>query len=432
VKPFTLSLKLSLPLVLSLSACSGAVDTIGSTSTSAITLAPADAARLLDFVNYPGTDLTVLDEQIGLDARAAKNIIAHRDGSDAVAPSGDDQLFASIADLDAVSYIGDSALAKLQSWSAAHRAPAAETEESVAFAGWQVESVVFGANHAAQSELDSFLDARAANGLVAGRPFASLAQVAAVPYVGATALGKLRDHAIVWWPAAHGAPAPSGNGLGGSFDGVSFDDATAQVALEIANQATYNDLVLHGLPATGAAPIVGNRPYTTVAQVSAVSGVGPATMTALKGYAQSGQWGAPPPQGCVGSFDDAVGPHLADLLLVSESDRPFDLVSFPGAASTSPPTAASFFKLLNKPSNWSYESRDPSGYYRAFEPANASADPNAASLVQAAIAAQLTSVIYVAVHKPASDPYHAEVDVYLIGRTACGDLVGLHAIAVET
>ena len=52
--------------------------------------------------------------------------------------------------------------------------------------------------------------------------------------------------------------------------------------------------------------------------------------------------------------------------------------------------------------------------------------------MQAAIAAQLTDVIYVAVHKPASDLYQAEVDVYLIGRTACGDLVGLHAISVET
>jgi hypothetical protein len=56
---------------------------------------------------------------------------------------------------------------------------------------------------------------------------------------------------------------------------------------------------------------------------------------------------------------------------------------------------------------------------------------DAAALVEAATA-QLSDVIYIAVHKPNSDPYHAEVDVYLIGRTTCGDLVGLHSVAVET
>jgi len=124
----------------------------------------------------------------------------------------------------------------------------------------------------------------------------------AVPYVGATALDKLRAHAFVWWTAMRGTPT-----LAGSFDGVAFDDATARIALDIANHATYIEMSQHGVPGTGAAPIVGNRPYTKVAQVAAVSGVGPATMSALKAYAQSGQWGNP--AACVTRFDDAVGPR---------------------------------------------------------------------------------------------------------------------------
>jgi len=41
-------------------------------------------------------------------------------------------------------------------------------------------------------------------------------------------------------------------------------------------------------------------------------------------------------------------------------------------------------------------------------------------------------VIYVAAHAPAGSPDQAEVNVYLVGRTSCGDLVGPHAIAIET
>ena len=40
--------------------------------------------------------------------------------------------------------------------------------------------------------------------------------------------------------------------------------------------------------------------------------------------------------------------------------------------------------------------------------------------------------VELSVHKPATDPYHAEVDVYLVGRTSSSDWVGLHSISVET
>jgi hypothetical protein len=44
----------------------------------------------------------------------------------------------------------------------------------------------------------------------------------------------------------------------------------------------------------------------------------------------------------------------------------------------------------------------------------------------------LTDVVYVAVHAPASSPDRAQVQVYLLGRTRCGDLVGIHSISIET
>jgi hypothetical protein len=56
-------------------------------------------------------------------------------------------------------------------------------------------------------------------------------------------------------------------------------------------------MVAHGVYAAGASAIVGNRPYSTLAAVAAVSGVGASTMRGLHQYASSGTWmpGVEPP-----------------------------------------------------------------------------------------------------------------------------------------
>jgi hypothetical protein len=88
--------------------------------------------------------------------------------------------------------------------------------------------------------------------------------------------------------------------------------------------------------------------------------------------------------------------------------------------------------LVSEVPGMTVEQRDPSNYYVAFEPASDMADANAGTALEAAVTANLTDVIYVAVSLPHSDPYHAEVRVYLLGRDGCGNLVGLESIAVET
>ena len=58
--------------------------------------------------------------------------------------------------------------------------------------------------------------------------------------------------------------APGAPGLAGTFDGVTFDEATAAAALGIANQATIDQLVAHGMTTTNAGRVVnGGRPYAT-------------------------------------------------------------------------------------------------------------------------------------------------------------------------
>src|SRR5262245_10248826 len=101
-----------LPFVL-LAACAGSVGSSDGTSSGSLALSPADSARVLDFVNYPGTDAATLDRLVGLDARAAAAIAARRNGADGVTPSDDDQPFTTVAQIDAIPYVGDAALSKL-------------------------------------------------------------------------------------------------------------------------------------------------------------------------------------------------------------------------------------------------------------------------------------------------------------------------------
>ena len=407
-----------LVVALALPACAEAWD--AETSDAALTISAGDAALVLDLVNYPATTVTVLDEAVGLDSRAATNILVHVAGADGVVLSADDDLFGDVAELDAIAYVGDAAFASLISYAHVHPAPTAESVEGVLFHGWEAEAVVWGVNNATLEELDvgAALDARAAQNLVAGRPYANVSAMGPVAYVGGVALGALRDYADVWFGMLHDATPP----LAGTFDGVAFDEATAHTALDIANGATSAELTGHGMAASPAAKIVASRPYTTLGAVAALTGVGTATMTALHGYAQSGDWGTPATD-CVGAFADAVQPHLAGLYFMSESDRLVELVSYPGEGTTAP-TAASVLALVGAPAGSTALLRDPAHFFQNLE------EPTAAAAIEAAYGALLTDVVYVAVIPPAPDD--VVVQVYVVGRTACGDLVGLKSIAIET
>jgi DNA uptake protein ComE-like DNA-binding protein len=160
-----------------------------------------EALGVLAFVNDAATTLTVLDVDAALDSRAAKSILAHRDGADGLAGTKDDNAFDSVQELDDVKYVGDSALAALLAYATAHGwVPASEdyygTVETVSFTYAEAEGVVALANTASEAELDedAGLDSRAAKALVAGRPFTDVEAVAAAKYVGPTALTALKAY----------------------------------------------------------------------------------------------------------------------------------------------------------------------------------------------------------------------------------------------
>ena len=71
---------------------------------------------LLAFVNDSETTFAVLDDDVGLDRRAAENLVDRRDGADGTFGTADDAPFTSIDDVDDVSYVGSVALSRLLDW----------------------------------------------------------------------------------------------------------------------------------------------------------------------------------------------------------------------------------------------------------------------------------------------------------------------------
>jgi hypothetical protein len=74
-------------------------------------LTAGQVAAVLALVNR--ASLAELDDEAGLDRRAAAGIVAHRDGADRIAGTADDDPFDDLAELDAVPWVGPVALARL-------------------------------------------------------------------------------------------------------------------------------------------------------------------------------------------------------------------------------------------------------------------------------------------------------------------------------
>lgn len=161
-----------------------------------------DAFGVLGLLNDSGTDLNLLDDDVGLDSRAARSLIAHRDGDDEVFGTADDTLFTSMSEVDAQYYVGDAAMEALLAYAEAQGWVPAEgdvvgTWEGVSFTAAQVSGVLEVANTATLTALDddAALDSRAAQNIVDTRPFVSIDALGAVSYVGPSALQKLQTYA---------------------------------------------------------------------------------------------------------------------------------------------------------------------------------------------------------------------------------------------
>ena len=142
----TISLPLALTLSLSL-ACTGdeALDDENAgfpdgKSDGGIDEGSPEALAVLALVNDTAVDVGELDNDAGLNATAAKNIIAHRDGSDAAAATADDDPYDTLAELDAVPFVGPIALTALLEYAKEKGLLGGEANVSVIFSPQPAEA----------------------------------------------------------------------------------------------------------------------------------------------------------------------------------------------------------------------------------------------------------------------------------------------------
>lgn len=169
-----------------------------------------EAVGVLRFLNSAAADERTLDIDAALDARAARNIAAHVRGADGVFGTADDDRLADVAELDAIAYVGESAIDKLVVYVRSIGGVPELDVEGVLLTAAEARAIVAAAGGATLAELDDTagLDARAARNLIAGRPYADIHAVAAVGYVGSAALEKLRMWAPTWTPPVAGRCDP--------------------------------------------------------------------------------------------------------------------------------------------------------------------------------------------------------------------------------
>jgi DNA uptake protein ComE-like DNA-binding protein len=175
---------------------------VSATDSSLVAEGSPEAIGLLGFLNAPTTTVELLDVKVGLDKRAAANIIAHVIGPDQVRGTKDDNPFDTVAELDAISYVGATAMAKLVAYVEAQGLVPNEMLGGVPVTAAQMTAIMNVANNASltQLDVDAGLDSRAAKNIVAARPFANPGDLGNVKYVGASAIEHLRDYAPRWTP----------------------------------------------------------------------------------------------------------------------------------------------------------------------------------------------------------------------------------------
>lgn len=418
------------------------VDDEQGTSQLGLSMSAADQALVLARVNDPRTTVELLNTNAGLDSRAAKGIVAARNGADGVAVTADDQPFATIAALDAVAYVGDSALSKVLTFAKREPASPDVTVENVRFAGWQAETVVWGVNTVPVGVLNGLLDNRAAANLIAARPYTSVAAIGAVALVGPNALTALRGQARPWWHAKQNAPAS----LAGTFDGVTFDETTAKKALELANTAAVDAMLTNGIFLAPANAIIAARPFTTLEQVAAVKGVGTSSMQALERWARVG---AIDPGVEVAAIRARLEPLVANIWFPSETDARMLWVSSTGIGSAVIDDALIRQRLTSQhdallpqvmwvdpgdvplAKRTAVERRDAIAYLNRIidntDPADDVSMENARrfAVLRDALTAELTDVVLYRFGT-------VNISVFIVGRTPNGALVGFLTGQVET
>lgn len=201
--------------------CGGPVESFDEVSAAArLVDGTPEADAVLALLNAATTTVEVLDIDARLDVRAARNLIARRNGPDGVFGTADDRPFSTIAEVDAVKYVGPKALARLLQHADEQGLITADDDlggrfDGVTFTHEEAQAVLRLVNTADRAALDDDLglDRRAVDAIFAARPIATVEVLAGLYYVGTKALTILKAGATVGAAALCASPSDCASGL---------------------------------------------------------------------------------------------------------------------------------------------------------------------------------------------------------------------------
>lgn len=251
-------------------------------------------SAIFALLNGPDATVAVLDDEVGLDGRAARNIVAHVRGADGVLGTGDDDLLQSIAELDAIGYVGAAAIAAIDRYATPRYGLQDVVVEGVRFSGAEAAEVVAICNDDSRLLVnDVGLSGLQNQRLQQARPHTSIATVAATWGIGSATLTKLRDHAArVLGSTPTPPPLPATcQEAAGKRDGVFFTAEEACKAVAFLNGARTSDMwrlprtaldfVYFGAPNKPLGEGLRSR-WTRLNEYSDAAGVGTAAVTGLR------------------------------------------------------------------------------------------------------------------------------------------------------
>ena len=158
-----------------------------------------EGVGLVEFINDEATTFEVLDITVGLDRRAAGNLIAHRDGGDRAWGTTDDDIYNTVDEIDAVRFVGPRTIDRMVGYAAKSGwVPGAEDilgiYDGVSFTVDQAEATLALTNSLTIDELDHDLGlhARAAESIALAQPIATVDELSRLYYVGRSALTELK------------------------------------------------------------------------------------------------------------------------------------------------------------------------------------------------------------------------------------------------
>lgn len=125
---------------------------------------------------------------------------------------------------------------------------------------------------------------------------------------------------------------------------------------------------------------------------------------------------------CVADFAAEIAPAIDGLLYPSESDYPFEVVSYPDAG-TGAITPAHLLELLALPGDTVVEQRTIEQFFTDY----LLTGPDGAKYAQMrqVLGERMTELTVIRVGT-------IQVHVYVIGRTGCGEIAGLTTVSIET